>query len=59
VLQGFESCPEASEEEEDMLDNAPGLTAQSRLACQAVPNGSCDVVVEIPSWNRNHAKESH
>ena len=59
VRQGFESCPEASEGEEDMLDNAPGLEAFSRLACQAVPDGSCDVVVEIPEWNRNHAKESH
>jgi 2Fe-2S ferredoxin len=59
VVEGLESCPEASEEEEDMLDLAPGVTAQSRLACQAVPNGSCNVVVEIPSWNRNHAKESH
>ena len=59
VVEGFDSCPEASEDEEDMLDNAPGLTPHSRLACQAVPDGSCDVVVEIPSWNRNHAKESH
>ena len=59
VREGFESCSEASDDEEDMLDTAPGLTLQSRLACQAVPNGSCNVVVEIPDWNRNHAKEPH
>src|SRR6478735_6280719 len=40
VRQGFETMPEATEDEEDQLDNAPGLTPQSRLACQAVPDGS-------------------
>ena len=59
VRQGLESCNEASEDEEDQLDNAPGLEANSRLACQCVPNGATDVVVEIPSWNRNFAKEGH
>ena len=59
VRSGVESCQPASDDEEDMLDTAPGLTLNSRLACQAVPDGSCDVVVEIPGWNRNHAKESH
>lgn len=59
LREGFESCPEASEDEEDMLDMAPGLTPTSRLACQAVPDGSMDVVVEIPGWNRNHARETH
>ena len=42
-----------------MLDEAPGLELTSRLACQAVPNGESDIVVEIPGWNRNHARESH
>ena len=57
LRSGFDSCPQASEDEEDMLDSAPGLELHSRLACQAVPDGSCEVVVEIPDWNRNHAKE--
>lgn len=57
--EGFESCQAATEDEEDMLDTAPGLEITSRLACQAVPNGTQDVVVEIPDWNRNHAQESH
>lgn len=59
VREGFDSMSEATEDEEDMLDEAPGLELTSRLACQAVPDGSTDVVVEIPGWNRNHAKETH
>lgn len=58
VREGLESCNEASEAEEDMLDTAPGLELQSRLGCQAVPDGSSNVVVEIPEWNRNHAREA-
>lgn len=57
VRAGGESIPPPSEEEEDQLDNARGLTLHSRLACQAVPDGSRDLVVEIPQWNRNLAKE--
>ena len=37
VREGGESANEPSEAEEDMLDNAPGLTPDSRLSCQAVP----------------------
>jgi 2Fe-2S ferredoxin len=59
VRSGMESIPGATEDEEDQLDNAPGLTPFSRLACQAVPDGSTDVVVEIPDWNRNMVKETH
>ncbi|MBK8914850.1 MAG: 2Fe-2S iron-sulfur cluster binding domain-containing protein [Phycisphaerales bacterium] len=59
VREGLASCNESTDDEEDQLDNAYGLTAQSRLACQCVPNGSCDVVVEVPSWNRNLAREPH
>ncbi len=59
IREGLESMNEATEDEEDMLDNAPGLQLESRLACQAVANGSCDVVVEIPGWNRNLVSEEH
>lgn len=59
VKEGFDSLSEASENEEDMLDNAPGVTLQSRLACQAVADGSQDLVVEVPDWNRNLVSEGH
>lgn len=58
VHEGLESCNEASDPELDQLDEAAGLTAKSRLGCQCVPDGSADIVVEIPDWNRNYAKEA-
>lgn len=57
VRQGLDSCNEATEEEEDQLDEAVGLTPQSRLACQCVPSGRSHLVVEIPAWNRNLVRE--
>jgi 2Fe-2S ferredoxin len=57
VREGLSSCNEATEEEDDQLEEAPGLTPQSRLACQCVPNGTQKIVVEIPSWNRNRVRE--
>jgi len=59
VQEGLQSCQEATEDEEDMLDTAPGLELSSRLGCQAVPDGTADVVVMVPEWNRNHAQEEH
>ena len=59
VKQGLESCNEANEDELDQLEEARGLTMESRLSCQCVPNGTCDVIVEIPGWNRNAVKEGH
>ena len=59
VKEGIDSCNEANEDEEDMLDLAPGLDINSRLACQCVPDGTMGVVVEIPEWNRNLVSEDH
>lgn len=59
VREGGDSMLAAEDKEEDALDNAPGLTLDSRLACQAVADGSADLVVEIPSWNRNEVSEEH
>ena len=59
VKEGGSSCPPASENEEDELDKAPALTPESRLSCQCVPDGSSDLVVVIPKWNRNQVQEGH
>ncbi len=58
VREGINSLAAASELEEDMLDKAWGLEANSRLSCQAVV-GSTDLVIEIPKYTINMAKEGH
>lgn len=58
VREGFDSLAEASELEEDMLDKAWGLEPKSRLSCQAIV-GDTDLVVEIPKYSINMAKEGH
>ena len=57
VREGLDTCNEISDDEDEMLDEAPGLPLKSRLACQCIADGSEDLVVEIPAWNRNLAKE--
>ena len=56
VRQGYASLNSPDEDEDDMLDKAWGLSPQSRLACQA-KLGVVDVVIEIPKYSINHAKE--
>ncbi|MDM8545075.1 ISC system 2Fe-2S type ferredoxin [Candidatus Venteria ishoeyi] len=58
VHEGFGSLEEASEDEEDLLDKAWGLEAESRLGCQALV-ADAELVVEIPRYTINHAKENH
>ena len=58
VREGFNSLAEAAELEEDMLDKAWGLEANSRLSCQAIV-GNDDLVIEIPKYTINMAKEGH
>jgi 2Fe-2S ferredoxin len=57
VKQGFDSLNPMDDNEEDMLDQAWGLQPHSRLSCQA-RLGAQDVVVEIPKYSINHAKEN-
>jgi 2Fe-2S ferredoxin len=57
VREGLDSTNESTDDEEDQLDEAYGLTAQSRLGCQCIPDGTKDIVVEIPEWNRNLSRE--
>lgn len=56
VREGFNSLNEVDEMEEDLLDRAWGLTSQSRLSCQA-RIGTEDLIIEIPKYTINHAKE--
>ena len=58
VQRGFDSLGEATEDEEDLLDKAWGLEPESRLGCQALV-ASDDLVIEIPKYTINHAKENH
>lgn len=54
----YELLPEASEEEEDMLDLAFGLTKTSRLGCQIRMTEDLDgLAVTIPSTSHNALKE--
>ncbi|HEY2818543.1 MAG TPA: ISC system 2Fe-2S type ferredoxin [Casimicrobiaceae bacterium] len=56
VRQGFDSLSESSEDEDDLLDRAWGLTPVSRLSCQAIVEDE-KLVVEIPKYSINYAKE--
>ncbi|MDQ8037077.1 MAG: ISC system 2Fe-2S type ferredoxin [Pedobacter sp.] len=58
VREGNDSLNEADELEDDMLDKAWGLEADSRLSCQAIVADD-DLVVEIPRYTINHASEKH
>jgi len=55
IRQGEQHLSEMQDDEADRLDTAWGLTAQSRLGCQAVISG--DVVCELPMYTRNYVQE--
>jgi 2Fe-2S ferredoxin len=57
VREGFDSLSPSSEDEDDLLDRAWGLTPVSRLSCQAIV-GDAKLVVEIPKYSINYAKEA-
>ena len=62
ILTGADALNEATEDEEDQLDEARGVELTSRLGCQArilrPPEGGV-IEVEIPAWNVNLVKEGH
>jgi ferredoxin, 2Fe-2S len=58
VRQGLNSLNLADEVEDDLLDKAWGLEPNSRLSCQALV-GTIDLVIEIPKYTINMAKEGH
>jgi 2Fe-2S ferredoxin len=57
VREGLDSLSPSSEDEDDLLDRAWGLTSQSRLSCQAKV-GDAKLVIEIPKYTINYAKEA-
>lgn len=57
VEQGMDQVTEATEAEEDRVEEAPGLQRNSRLSCQCEIVGNGPVVVRVPAWNRNAVKE--
>jgi len=56
VREGIASLAPAEEKEEDMLDKAWGLEANSRLSCQ-VKVADADLVIEIPKYTINYERE--
>lgn len=62
VLAGADALNEASEEEEDQLDEARDLDLTSRLGCQArIERAPAKGIIEvkIPAWNVNLVQEGH
>ena len=50
----YDMLAEATEDEEDMLDLAFGLTATSRLGCQIIMSEELDgLTVRLPAGSRN------
>ena len=58
VREGFNGLNEATETEEDLLDKAWGLEANSRLSCQVMLADE-DLVIEIPKYTINQVSENH
>ena len=58
IREGFDSIEAADEFEEDLLDKAWGLEAESRLSCQAIV-ADTDLVIEIPKYTLNQVSENH
>src|SRR5476649_860358 len=59
VREGFNALVPSEEDEDDLLDKAWGLEPTSRLSCQAMVPADEDLVVELPRYTINHAKENH
>uniref|UniRef100_A0A146LC80 Adrenodoxin-like protein, mitochondrial n=1 Tax=Lygus hesperus TaxID=30085 RepID=A0A146LC80_LYGHE len=56
----FTKTPEASEEEEDLLDQASCVTETSRLACQiTLQEHHNGLSLELPKFSRNFYVDNH
>lgn len=58
IEQGMKDLTEATEAEDDRVEEAPGLQRNSRLSCQCEITGKGPIVVRVPAWNRNAVKEA-
>jgi len=57
IEDGKKILSEATEAEEDRVEEAPGLQRNSRLSCQCIIEQGGSVRLRVPSWNRNAVKE--
>lgn len=57
VESGMDQIKGSTEDEDDRVEEAPGIQRNSRLACQCEIKGTQPIVVRVPSWNRNAVKE--
>jgi len=57
IEEGGKSLSEATEAEEDRVEEAHGLQRNSRLSCQCIIEGNGPISIRIPAWNRNAIKE--
>ncbi len=58
IEEGMNSLSESEEDEDDRVEEAPGLQRNSRLSCQCRIIDKGPIVVRIPAWNRNAVKEA-
>ena len=59
VKKGLNTLSEMQDDEADQLDEAEGLTLDSRLGCQATLTEDGDIIVEIPQMNPEIAHLFH
>ena len=57
IEEGMKNLAEATEAEEDRVEEAPGLQRNSRLSCQCTIEREGPITVRVPAWNRNAVKE--
>lgn len=57
IKQGEHLLSAMNDDEADKLDEAADLQLHSRLGCQCQIVRPGEIVVEIPSWNRNYVSE--
>jgi ferredoxin-2, mitochondrial len=56
----YDALPEPTEDEDDMLDQAFGLTANSRLGCQCIITPEHEgITITIPKMTRNFYVDGH